>query len=326
MAAELSQAEEPERARARVSRLASKAFSSRSRRRRALAAGLRAAAPRPTSCRSPTAARERPRCSRSARAVEWRTAEVTDPLGRRVRARWLRAAGRDGGRRGGGGDPARLPSRLDPLAASSRGLGELMLAARATASGPARHASAARRRSTAAPGCWKSSRRAARAGPTRGLCDVRNPLLGERGAARVFGPQKGATPRCVDELERRLAAMERSRPLRGPARRGRGRWPRRGAGGAGRGARVRAPSSCSSWSGFATRARRRPRRHRRRNGRRDDLRGQGAGRGRPRVRGAGVRCVLFGGRLLERPDGVEIDALPSGTERAAEDLVELGRS
>lgn len=36
------------------------------------------------------------------------------------------------------------------------------------------------------------------------LCDVTNPLLGERGAARIFGPQKGATPAMVDRLERGL--------------------------------------------------------------------------------------------------------------------------
>lgn len=34
--------------------------------------------------------------------------------------------------------------------------------------------------------------------------DVDNPLLGEQGAARVFGPQKGATPAQVEELERGL--------------------------------------------------------------------------------------------------------------------------
>lgn len=37
------------------------------------------------------------------------------------------------------------------------------------------------------------------------LCDVDNPLLGLRGASRVFGPQKGATPAMVEELERALA-------------------------------------------------------------------------------------------------------------------------
>jgi glycerate kinase len=39
----------------------------------------------------------------------------------------------------------------------------------------------------------------------RVLCDVSNPLLGLRGAARAFGPQKGATPSAVLELERGLA-------------------------------------------------------------------------------------------------------------------------
>ena len=32
-------------------------------------------------------------------------------------------------------------------------------------------------------------------------CDVTNPLFGNRGAARVFGPQKGATPQQVQELD-----------------------------------------------------------------------------------------------------------------------------
>ena len=38
--------------------------------------------------------------------------------------------------------------------------------------------------------------------------DVDNPLLGPNGAAAVYGPQKGATtPRLVEQLERRLAAL-----------------------------------------------------------------------------------------------------------------------
>jgi len=37
--------------------------------------------------------------------------------------------------------------------------------------------------------------------------DVRNPLLGENGAARVFGPQKGATPDQIKILERALAKL-----------------------------------------------------------------------------------------------------------------------
>lgn len=45
------------------------------------------------------------------------------------------------------------------------------------------------------------------------LADVDNPLCGERGAARVFGPQKGATPAMVAHLEaglRNLAAKARA--------------------------------------------------------------------------------------------------------------------
>jgi glycerate 2-kinase len=40
------------------------------------------------------------------------------------------------------------------------------------------------------------------------LCDVGNPLLGEHGAAKVFGPQKGATDKEVIQLEARLAKLE----------------------------------------------------------------------------------------------------------------------
>jgi glycerate kinase len=36
------------------------------------------------------------------------------------------------------------------------------------------------------------------------LCDVTNPLIGPLGAARVFGPQKGATPAMVETLEANL--------------------------------------------------------------------------------------------------------------------------
>ncbi|MER5266700.1 glycerate kinase [Actinosynnema sp. NPDC002837] len=52
--------------------------------------------------------------------------------------------------------------------------------------------------------------------------DVENPLLGPHGAARTFGPQKGASPEAVARLEARLAAMDelaevRDRPGAGAA-------------------------------------------------------------------------------------------------------------
>ena len=46
--------------------------------------------------------------------------------------------------------------------------------------------------------------------PIEVLCDVDNPLCGDRGAACVFGPQKGATPAMVQQLDaglRHLAAV-----------------------------------------------------------------------------------------------------------------------
>lgn len=47
-----------------------------------------------------------------------------------------------------------------------------------------------------------------RVGATRLIAatDVEHPLLGPHGAARVFGPQKGADPATVDRLERRLSS------------------------------------------------------------------------------------------------------------------------
>ncbi|MEW5933050.1 MAG: glycerate kinase [Bacillota bacterium] len=49
-------------------------------------------------------------------------------------------------------------------------------------------------------------------GPAGGVeflaaCDVDNPLVGEHGAARVYGPQKGASPEMVEELDRGLAHL-----------------------------------------------------------------------------------------------------------------------
>ncbi len=41
------------------------------------------------------------------------------------------------------------------------------------------------------------------------LCDVSNPFLGPNGAARVFGPQKGATPEQVERLEAGLENLVR---------------------------------------------------------------------------------------------------------------------
>jgi glycerate kinase len=41
------------------------------------------------------------------------------------------------------------------------------------------------------------------------LCDVRNPMVGPHGSARVYAPQKGATPAQVEVLERGLVHFAR---------------------------------------------------------------------------------------------------------------------
>ncbi|NBD37766.1 MAG: hypothetical protein GVY10_04275, partial [Verrucomicrobia bacterium] len=43
--------------------------------------------------------------------------------------------------------------------------------------------------------------------PVRVACDVSNPLLGEGGATRVYGPQKGLRPADADRLERSMRRM-----------------------------------------------------------------------------------------------------------------------
>lgn len=45
--------------------------------------------------------------------------------------------------------------------------------------------------------------------PIEIACDVDNPLLGPRGAARVYGPQKGADPNMVQQMEAALARLAR---------------------------------------------------------------------------------------------------------------------
>jgi glycerate kinase len=43
--------------------------------------------------------------------------------------------------------------------------------------------------------------------PIQVLCDVDNPLCGRYGAARIYGPQKGANPQMVEQLEKGLVNL-----------------------------------------------------------------------------------------------------------------------
>ena len=162
--------------------------------------------------------------------------------------------------------------------------------------------------------------------PVTVACDVRSPLLGPRGAARAYGPQKGAD--ASRRRGARGAAGRARRPgaLRPPAGRRRSRRARRRPGGARR--RARPGRRARPRAGSASRAARgrRPRRDGRGDGRRDDLRGQGAGGGaRPLRARRGVRCVVFGGASSTACPRASRRWRSAATRRGrAEDLVGLG--
>lgn len=265
----------------------------------------------------------------------WKTAEVDDPLGRKVRARYLLAPG--GLAVIESAEAIGLwrlaPHELDPLSASSAGLGELLLDALAAG---AREIVVALGGSATVDG-GAGLRRVLGDGGLRGVrvrvaCDVKSPLLGERGAARVFGPQKGATPAQVEELERRLAAMEELRPF--------AELPGAGAAG-GLGAALAALGGellsgvdlVLEAVGFASRLR----------GASLAITGEGrvdASSAEGKVpagvaaacRTAGVPCAVFGGRLeagaeeLYECGATALFRLSGAHARARDDLVELGRS
>ena len=160
------------------------------------------------------------------------------------------------------------PSRLDVMAASSRGLGlwiaqlqgrPLVVTVGGTAT------------MDAGAGMLEVLDRLP--GPTRVLCDVATKL---RDAPRLFGPQKGATPEQVAELEERFrGVLEPWAELPGSGAAG-----GLGAALASLGAElVPGADAVLDLLGFEP-VRLRPRRHRRGDGRRDDVGGEGAVGGR----------------------------------------------
>jgi glycerate kinase len=255
----------------------------------------------------------------------WRSACVADPLGRPHEAAWLvlpdgtavvEAAAAIG-------LPLLAPAELDPLRTSSRGLGELILAAlderpRSLVVGLGGVA-------TVDGGAGlREVVRGPFGVPVLAACDVVSPLLGPTGAARTFGPQKGADEAGVEELERRLSAMPELLPH--ARRAGAGAAGGLGAALAALGAELLPGAGfVLDRIGFAGGARE------------VDLvvTGEGtvdrtttAGKAPGAVVRAcaalGVRCVLFGGRVVEAPAGVEVHALSGRPERARDDLVDLG--
>lgn len=144
---------------------------------------------------------------------EWHEAAVSDPLGRPICARWLLLP--DGTAVVESAEAIGLAllaaDELDPLHASSRGLGELVRAA--LASRPESLVVCLGDSATVDGGAGALEELDPFERTVRVACDVRNPLLGRRGAARVFGPQKGASPDQIEELEARLLARSDLRPF-----------------------------------------------------------------------------------------------------------------
>jgi glycerate 2-kinase len=204
------------------------------------------------------------------------------------------------------------PSRLDPINASSRGLGELILALDAP------RELLVCLGGTANVDGGAGLLEVVQELPARTLvaCDVDVPLLD---AARVFAAQKGATPDQLPELEARLSPLAAFGDLPGGGAAG-----GLGAALASLGAELTAGAALIlDLLGFE------PSRY--------DLvvtgegtvdvtsaRGKAPGEVARRCRAAGVRCVVFGGRVVDPLPDVETVALSGDPARARADLVELG--
>lgn len=267
---------------------------------------------------------------------QWHAARVADPLGRPVEAAWLLLPGGTAVVECAAaiGLPLLAPGERDPLRATSHGLGELMLAAAAapgvrrllvTLGGSATVDGGAGLRAALAAGGWAGAGGGLPSGLSLDVvCDVRNPLLGPRGAAAVFGPQKGATPAMVAELERRLAAMAELVPWRDAP--GAGAAGGLGAALAALGGRlVPGAELVLQAVGFAARATR--------AGLvvtgegqvdRTTLEGKAPGAVLEAAAALGRRAVLFGGLVAEAPPGADVRPLSGDPARAAADLEALG--
>jgi glycerate 2-kinase len=241
-------------------------------------------------------------------------AEVQDAFGRPRRARWLELPSGQAVVEAAQAIPLD-PERLDPLAASSRGLGalirvvgrphELLVGLGGTANVDG--------------GAGLLEVLDELPAPTRVACDVDVPLLD---AARFFAKQKGATQEQVAELEARLAARADLAPF--------AELP--GAGAAGGLGAALASLGAALLPGAALIL---------------DLlrfdpgafdlvvtgegtvdattkRGKAPGEVARRCRLADTRCVVFGGRVLQPVEGADTVALSGDPARARRDLVELG--
>lgn len=246
---------------------------------------------------------------------EWREAGVHDAFGRPRAAPWLLLADGTAVVEAAAAVPLD-PERLDPLAASSRGYGELVAAA--LTEGPAALLLCLGGTATMDAGAGLLEVVGELPVPARVACDV-TATLGE--APRLFGPQKGAGPVEVAELERRFAAREELVSIRHKP--GSGAAGGLGAALASLGAEL-VPGAAlvldavgfdaSGYDLVVTG-----------EGRVDATTALGKAPGEVARRSAGTRCVVFGGVVEAEVPGAETVALSGDPLRARDDLVALGR-
>lgn len=174
---------------------------------------------------------------RDACGGEWITCEVHDALGRGITARyaWLHDRGLAAMEMSEAAGLGRIaPDERDPFRANTHGVGEMLLDA---AQRGAREIIVGLGGSATNDGGFGMARamglrflgkdsaeitgpvsdlqvleriilpRDLRVPRVTGAADVRNPLLGARGATRTFGPQKGAAPDQLEVLEEALARL-----------------------------------------------------------------------------------------------------------------------
>ena len=252
---------------------------------------------------------------------DWREAVVSDPLGRPIPARWLvlpdgvaviEAAAAIG-------LPLLAPGERDPLVASSRGLGELIAAA--LREKPTSIIVGLGGSATVDGGAGLREVLRALPVPTTALCDVHTTLAD---AARLFGPQKGATPEMLPVLKWRLGDMDELRPYADLS--GAGAAGGLGAALAALGAELVAGAvavldlvgfdvqlaGCDlavTGEGQVDRT---------------TAEGKAPGEVARRCAVADVRCIVFGGRVVEPVAGTETVSLSGNRAQAAADLEQLG--
>ena len=245
---------------------------------------------------------------------EWHDVGVSDAFGRPRLARWLLLP--DGTAAVEAAESIPLdPARLDAMHASSRGLGQLIRAVGA----PAQLLVCLGGTANVDGGRGLLAELDSLPAPTRVACDVDAPLAD---AARVFAAQKGATPEQALVLEARLGEMAELAPY--------AQLPGAGAAGGLGAALAHLGAQLVSGAelvldligfepggydlvvtgeGTVDRTTRR---------------GKAPGVVARRCAEAGVRCVVFGGRVLELVPGAETVALSGDPSQAAEDLRRLG--